>query len=68
MVGWRFVRASCLPDAEAAEGDALVELDAVADLGGLADHDAGAVVDAEARPMTAPGWMSMPVIGRARAP
>src|SRR5690242_13918686 len=29
---------------DGAEGDALVDLNVVADLGGLADHDAGAVV------------------------
>ena len=47
IVGWRFVRARRLLDAQRAERDALVELHAVADHGGLADDDAGAVVDAE---------------------
>ena len=37
-------------EARAAERDALVHRHVVADLGGLADHDAGAVVDEEAAP------------------
>ena len=39
---------ACLGAARAAEGDALVERHVVADLGGLADHHAHAVIDEEA--------------------
>ena len=45
-VGWRLPVAKPVP----AERDALEQRDAVADLGGLADHDAGAVVDEEVPP------------------
>ena len=49
----------------AAEGHALVERHPVADLGGLADHDAGAVVDEEVRRRSrAAGWISIPVTAR----
>ena len=53
MVGWRLTFAEDVPvlvarEAERAERDALVDLDAIADLGRLADDDAGAVVDEEA--------------------
>ena len=52
-------------EAGAAERDALVERHPVADLGGLADHDAGAVVDEEvARRSAPPGWISIPVTAR----
>jgi hypothetical protein len=42
----------------------VVEHHIVADLGGLSDHDAHAVVDEEARPIVAPGWISTPVSHR----
>ena len=42
-------------EARAHQGHALVELDAVADLGGLADHDARAVVDEEPAADRGPG-------------
>jgi hypothetical protein len=45
-------------EAGAAEGHALVERHAVADLGRLADHHAGAVVDEELAPIFAAGWIS----------
>ena len=48
-------------ETQRAEGDALVELHPLADLRGLADHHAGAVVDEEVAADLAPGWMSMPV-------
>ena len=49
-------------EAGAAERHALVERHVVADLGGLADHHAGPVVDERApRPMRAAGWISTPV-------
>ena len=44
------------------ERHALVELDVAADVAGLADDDAGAVVDEEAGPDAGAGWMSMPVL------
>ena len=52
-------------EAGAAERHALVERHVVADLGRLADHDAGAVVDEERRRRSAPpGWISTPVTTR----
>ena len=60
-VGWRLPRAKPVP----AERDALVEGHPVADLGRLADHDAGAVVDEEVvRRSRAAGWISTPVTAR----
>ena len=48
----------------AAERDSLVEGHPVADLGRLADHDAGAVVDEELVADLAAGWISIPVTAR----
>ena len=53
-VGWRLRPRMIWPLASlgkdsAPERDALVELDAVADLGGLADHHAGRVIDEKRR-------------------
>jgi hypothetical protein len=39
----------------AAQGDAVVEGDVIADLGRLADHDAGPMIDEEAAADRAPG-------------
>ena len=53
IVGWRLASRTISPvcasrgKRASAQGDALVELDAVADLGRLADDDAGAVIDEE---------------------
>ena len=53
-VGWRFSWSRL----GAAEGDALVEHDVVADLGGLADDDAHAVIDEQ--PFADPsGWVDL---------
>jgi hypothetical protein len=49
--------------AGAAQRDALIDGDVVADLRGLADHHE-AVIDEEIRPILAPGWMSIAVIQR----
>ena len=50
--------------AGAAEGDALVEHDVVADLGRLADDDAHAVIDEQPFADPAAGWISTPVTAR----
>ena len=47
--------ALALAPAGAAERHAVIEGAVVADLGGLADHHAGAVVDEEAQPDGGPG-------------
>ena len=51
-------------EAGAAQRHALVERHVVADLGRLAHHDARAVVDEEAAPIFAAGWISIPVSAR----
>ena len=56
-----------VPPAAAAEGDPVIQRDVVADLGGLADDDAGAVVDEQPPADAAPGWISTPVRTRATA-
>jgi hypothetical protein len=48
-------------EALGAQRDGLVQAHALADDGGLADDDAGAVVDEEAGADLRAGWMSMPV-------
>jgi hypothetical protein len=45
-----------------AERDRLINSHIVADDGGFADDDAGAVIDKKPDPIVAPGWISMPVL------
>jgi hypothetical protein len=58
-MGWRpppsRAPRSVLRETLGAQRDRLVQADALADHGRLADHDAGAVVDEEAAPICAPG-------------
>lgn len=49
-----------------AEGHALIYHNIVADNGGLADNDAGAVIDEKRLPMVAAGCISIPVLRAAR--
>ncbi len=46
----------------------MVNGDVVADLGSLADHHTGRVVDEQPVPRMAPGWMSTPVRIRVTSP